>query len=223
MVALLLGCSNAPSHELHAKSLTLPAKEAAPLCADIEDTELRADCSWRVVEELAHDDYDLCAGLCQALPGAMGHECWFLLGENGDEPAACANAGAMADDCRMHLVGRRLMRVSGDFGADEGPVEEVIVALGLSIQDDRPWSAWYRGLHGRAMPLDRSRCDVVADPWRRDICSMSAIPLFHDRLNMARDRGLELCDSVPDEAAYVGPDAVLDQVLAERRGADLCP
>jgi hypothetical protein len=73
------------------------------------------------------------------------------------------------------------------------------------------------------MPLDRSRCDAVADPWRRDICSNSAIPLFHDRLNMARDRKLELCETLPDEAAYASPDPVLDQVLAERREADLCP
>ncbi len=223
MLPLVLACSKPSPEALHAEALRLPAEEAASFCPDIEDPGLRADCAWRVVEERAAQDYDGCAALCSTLPEGLGHECWFLLAENGDEPAACANSGDMADNCRMHLIGRRLMSLEGDFGSQEDEVEAVIIGVGLSVQDDRPWSAWYRKLHSPVRPLDRRRCDAVEDPWRREICQSSAIPLFHDRLNMARDQKLDLCgEALPPAVAYT-PDPGLDDVLVQRRAADLCP
>ena len=121
----------------------------------------------------------------------------------------------------MHLVGQRLMSTPGDYGED-AKAEEVFVGLGLSLRDDRPWSAWYRMLLSRQRVLDRSACSAVTDPWRRDICVNTAIPLFHDRLNMARDKGLDLCTGIPPEAAFV-PEPELDTALAQRRQEDLCP
>ena len=221
MQILLVACKQTPPHQLHAQTLEQPATEAAVLCAEIGSMELRADCTWRVVEELATTKPELCTTLCQDLPGIFGQECWFLLGEHGDDPAACANAGPMADECRMHLVGRRLMGTRGDFSDDDG-AEDVFVGLGLSLGDDRPWSAWYRMLLSRQAVLDRSACTLVADPWRRDICVNTAIPLFHDRLNMARDKGLDLCTGVPAEVAYVA-EPELDAALDQRRLEDLCP
>lgn len=221
MHLMLLACKQPPPHELHAQALALPAVEAAQLCPKIATLELRADCTWRVVEELAAEDPERATALCMELPGTFGHECWFLLAENGDEPSACANAGPMADDCRMHLVGRRLMTTQGDFD-DDSDAEQVFILVGLSLRDDRPWSAWYRMLLDRQPLLDRAECAWVEDPWRRDICENSAIPLLHDRLNRARDQGLALCAELPKTAAYA-PDAVLDAELARRRMEDLCP
>ena len=106
MLPLVLACSKPSPEALHAEALRLPAEEAASVCPRIDEPQLRADCTWRVVEERAAVDYDGCATLCQDLPEGLGHECWFLLAENGDEPAACsANALKSMSPGRTRMLG----------------------------------------------------------------------------------------------------------------------
>lgn len=193
-------------------------QEAAALCRQIRDEGVRTDCAWAVVPRLEGDE---AAALCVTLPdGAAGHECWFLLGEAG-HPAACANAGPMADDCRMHVFSRRIW---DHFGPDVRPGQAEddvllhLVGVGFAPDDPRPWSAWFRQLFTRG-PLDPAACEAVADLDRREVCARTALPVFHDRLNRGRDTDEPLCEQDPPWAVL---DEALQKVLEERRAEDLC-
>ncbi len=192
--------------------------KAAALCHEIEDGPLRADCAWAVVPHLEGEE---AAALCVSLPDtALGHECWFLLGESGD-PSACANAGPMADDCRIHVFSQRIW---SHFDSDVRPgeaEEEVllhVVGVGFAPSDVRPWSAWFRQLFTRGV-LDPTTCLAVEDLDRREVCARTVLPVFHDRLNHGRDTEEGLCEEDP---AWAVLDEPLRLVLEERRAEDLC-
>ena len=191
---------------------------AARLCRGVVDDRLRADCAWAVVPHLERSQG---AALCLTLPDeAIGHECWFLLGESGD-PGSCANAGPMADDCRMHVFSRRIQDHFGPQvrpGELEDDVLLHIVGVGFSPDDPRPWSAWFRQLLTRGA-LDPGACAAVADEARREVCARTVEPVFHDRLNRGRDTGEPLCTEDP---AWAVLDDALRTLLEARRAEDLC-
>ncbi len=230
LLALLACATDAPDptqqRRLHQEALALLPSDpagAAALCPGIEDLELRADCAWATVVELAPRDDQAAGELCMQLKlDTLGHECWFLVGEHGGKPAACANAGPMADDCRMHVLSRRLW---DGFPAETTPGladEDAlmhIVGAGLAPGDERAWSAWYRQLLTRNLPLDPGLCEAVTDPARQEICRRTVRPVFHDRLNRGRDRGEDLCETDPADVAL---DEALRAELEARRGQDLC-
>ena len=229
VILLALACTPERSPEQdrqdHQAALALlpdRAIEAAPLCEGLVDDELRADCAWAVVKELARTDAEASARLCTTLRDTpTGHECWFLLGESAQDPSACANAGAMADDCRMHILSQRLWE---HFGAEVRPGEREddvllhIVGVGFAPADHRPWSAWYRQLFTRS-PVDAAACAAIESAERRGVCESTALPVFHDRLNRGRDLDEPLCDEDPTWAVL---DEALSAALAERRADDLC-
>jgi hypothetical protein len=227
MLLILAACVKEPqdARDLHRQALTLLPQDpdaAALICPQIDAMDLRADCTWAVVETLAPDDAAKGHALCLELPGAFGEECWFLLGETAMDPAACASAGSLADDCRMHVVSNRFMQDFRD--AEPGQVEEqaqqVVIWAGLAPRDPRPWSALYRGVLLNRRPLDPSRCDAVSDPELQAICVSTAVPVFHDLLNHNRDTVGGLCTGeLPFEVVWT-PE--LHAALDERRGADLC-
>ena len=230
MLALLFACARSgPSDaQLHHEALqaleTDPARAAA-LCAAIGEPGLSATCTWSAAEALAATDAAAAKALCGGLSAAGADECHFRLAEVTKDPALCAKAGAHADDCRLHLLSR-------DFsswvprGALPGSVEDAalapIAAVGLSIDDPRPWSALYRWVLGAQRPLDRGLCAAVSDPMRREACLNTAVAVFNDQLSHLRDRGVDLCAGPLPTAATYAPDPALDAALAGRRAADLC-
>ncbi len=201
---------------------------AAAACAPVRDPNLAADCLTAAAEALADNDPDGAEALCVQLPAGVGRdECHFQVAERARDVTRCDRAGAFADDCRLH-------RLSADFGrliprgARPGGFEADLAAAlpdyGLAVDDPRPWSAAYRWVLGSHRPLDRGSCDAVADPDRAEACRHTAVALFDDLLNHARDTRTFPCDGgpLPDRLAHA-PDPVLDQRLAERRARDLCP
>mgnify|MGYP007046926608 CR=1 FL=1 len=231
MLLALLACApDAPApleqRRLHQGALALLPSDpqgAAAICPQIQDLELRADCAWATVVELAPRDDQAAGALCMQLKlDTLGHECWFLVGEHSGKPAACSNAGPMADDCRMHVLSRRLWdRFPADTLpglADEDALMH-IVGAGLAPGDERAWSAWYRQLLTRNEPLDPGLCLAVGDPARQEICRRTVRPVFNDRLNRGRDQGEELCEAEP---TWVLLDQALAQELKARRQQDLC-
>lgn len=216
--ALPLGCEptagGAGAAQRYAEALRTGA------CAEAGAPELRDDC------RLAHLDAaaaEPCAGFETE---RLRDECFFQLAEARKDAALCPRAGAFADDCALHVLSR-------GFGAWVGPgtrpgdrEEEVaahIAAAGLAGDDMRPWSAWYRWVLGGLDPLDRAACDAVAEPARREACRATAVAVFHDRLNNARDRRLVDCatGALPPLLAHT-PDPELDAAL-RRRWTELCP
>ncbi|MFT5586628.1 MAG: hypothetical protein ACI9VR_004227 [Cognaticolwellia sp.] len=228
-LTLLMSCM-APSpgvdRQRHAEAialvLTSPDK-AAPLCRQIGDPALRADCVWAVVEVLASSDPKTSAALCAQTPDRGGEECWFLLGEHGQDPGACANAGTLADDCRMHVFSDRVHN-GLPKGAKPGQVERLVrpwvIWAGFSPEDERPWSATYRQLLVRNSPLDPGSCAAISDPTLTEICTNTAIPVFHDLLNMHRDRSAQLCTGELPFPVVLTP--ALEMELADRRAQELC-
>lgn len=225
MLLLLLACGEdrAPGQDradlLNAldKAASQP-EAAAALCASIPDGVLRADCAWAVVPHL---DSEAAAALCVSLPDtAVGHECWFLVGESGD-PAACANAGPMADDCRMHVFSQRIWdHFDADVvpGTAEDDVLLHLIGVGFSPSDPRPWSAWFRQLFTRGS-VDPAACLAVENAERREVCTRTALPVFQDRINRGRDMDEGLCDADPTWAVL---DEALSRALEARRDEDLC-
>lgn len=228
-LTLLLSCTSSspePDRKRHAQAIALvqtSPTQAAPLCEQIDDPALRSDCVWAVVEVLATSEPETCAALCARAPESGGEECWFLLGEYSEDPSACANAGSLADDCRMHVFSDRLHNELPK-GAKPGEVEETVrpwlIWAGFSPTDDRPWSATYRQLLQRNSPLDPGSCAAISDPALQEICTRTAVPVFHDLLNMHRDKGAQLCTGELPFPVVLTP--ALEAELAQRRAQELC-
>lgn len=226
-LALACGSDRSPEQDRadHQAALALlpdDAPGAAALCQTLRDDELRADCAWATVKVLAREDRVASAALCTGLRDTpTGHECWFLLGETAQDPSACANAGEMADDCRMHVLSARLWQ-HFDAETRPGTAEDEallhIVGAGFAPDDPRPWSAWFRQLMTRGA-VDPAACDAVSTPARRDVCANTALPVFHDRLNRGRDLDEPLCEQEPTWAVL---DDALAAALEARRQDDLC-
>ncbi len=215
---------------LHARALeTLESDPAgaAALCAQVRDPSLAADCGWAAAAALAEEDPLAAEGVCSDLTAAAGalagEECWFLLAEATGEARWCGSAGRFERDCRMHLFTRGARAwVDPDPAEAEAAAAEAMAAVGLDPVDPAPWSAAWRAVLSAQRPLDRGACAAVSDPARREACEMTAIQVFHDRLNRGRDTGASLCEGpLPERLAYL-PDPALDRALAERRAADLC-
>lgn len=189
-------------------------------CADAGAPELRDDC------RLAHLDA-AAAAPCEGFETTrLRDECFFQLAEAREDASLCPKAGAFADDCALHVLSRGFGRGLG-AGSRPGEGEEAvaarIVAAGLAADDMRPWSAWYRWVLGGLDPLDRAACEAVADPARREACRNTAVAVFHDRINNARDRRLVDCatGALPPLLTHA-PDPELDAAL-RRRWTELCP
>jgi hypothetical protein len=228
-LTLLMSCTTSSpeaDRKRHAQAIALvltSPTEAAPLCAQIDDAALHADCVWAVVEVLASTDPELSASLCAETPKKGGEECWFLLGEHNRDPAACANAGSLADDCRMHVFSDRVHNELPK-GAKPGEVEALVrpwvIWAGFSPKDERPWSATYRQLLMRNSPLDPGSCAAITEPALAEICTKTAVPVFHDMLNMQRDRGAQLCTGELPFPVVLSPE--LEEELKQRRAQELC-
>lgn len=182
-------------------------------CGSIHDATLRDDC---LVE---HDRCDEVAGTEAAA------ECWFRRAEAHGDADACAHAGAFEFDCRMHLFTRGFdtwVESGARPGEGEDSVAAHAVAAGLAADDPRVWSAWYRRVLTPQAPLDRGSCDAAPDPTRREACRQTALAVWQDRLNVARDRHLWPCDGSPrPPLLQTTPDPELDAQTAAR--TDLCP
>lgn len=175
-------------------------------CATIDDATLRADCRVQTDQ-------------CEALTGDDAAECWFLRAEARKDPTACANAGAFAFDCRMHLYTRALQAEVKDprIEPDEAAIAARIAAAGFESTDPRPWSAWYRHALSRRRPLDRSVCRALTDADHQQACLQTGLSLYNDYLNVARDRHLYTCDGGPlPELLQTTPDPELDAARAAR-------
>jgi len=235
-LGLLTACEPPPPPDdrgAHAEALALLATptEALAACRTIDSTRapsLAADCRWAIAEALAPDDPAGAGAACAdltALNSLAAEECWFIVAEGSGDGAACDKAGRFEQDCRMHLLTRAALRWPRDLSVTGVAVKglDAINAAGLSSDDQDAWMAAYRVTAARQPPpLDRPACLVALTRGLREACQAAAEGVFHDRLNRARDRGMDLCEGeLPDQVAYV-PDAALDRILAERRAADLC-
>lgn len=196
-------------------------------CQELRATVLREDCVTAAAEALATDRGERAAALCEALdPGPGRDECHFVVAEGTGDAARCARAGAFADDCRLHRLSVDLPALvpppqgPGDF---EPALAAALGRYGLDPTDPRPWSAAYRHVLDRSLPLDRGRCAAVADPARAEACRHTAVALLHDRLNAARSSRTFPCDGGPMPALLrYEPDPELDAAVTARRERDLC-
>ena len=91
-----------------------------------------------------------------------------------------------------------------------------------SPDDPRPWSALYRALLEARTPLDRAVCDAASEPMLVESCRQTALAVYNDRLNRARDR-LRWCPGapVPDALAHT-EDPDLEAMLLRRAEEELC-
>jgi len=220
----------AQTAEAYAQALALVAREpqaGAAACAALSEAALRVDCLGVAAEALAPRDPDAAAAQCASLPeGSARDECHFQVAERSHDAARCDQAGAFADDCRLHRLSTDLLRLlprGTTPGAFEAELAAALPGYGLAPDDPRPWSAAYRWVLGSQRPLDRGSCQAAPDAARREACLHTAVALFQDRLNHARDTGTFPCEGgpLPPELAYL-PDLELDAALAARRGEDLC-
>lgn len=182
-------------------------------CAALPWADLRDDCA---VEHLQ------CA-LTEAEPARW--ECAFREAERDGAPAQCARAGVWADDCRLHLWAGSFEQWAPKAprpGEDEARVGSELARFGFAEGDPRPWSAWYRYVHGHSRPLDRGACARVADPALAEACRQTALAHYGDMLNVARDRKLYPCTggALPAFLEYT-PDPDIDALRKSR--TDLCP
>lgn len=189
-------------------------------CAEIREVDYRDDC-YAATASMRKEDP---CGAIQA--DRMREECWFHVAERTNDPALCVRAGAFRDDCSLHLLSsdfRSWVPVGTLPGQDEERIEEKIREAGMDPEDPRPWSAYYRWLHGGQRPLDRRLCAAVSNPTRQEACYRTGIAHYNDLLNNARDRHIFPCpkgSALPPSLAYT-PDPELDALIAGRE--DLCP
>ena len=206
-------CTGAPSPQAYRDALSSGA------CDTLTDPSLRDDC-W-----LAHLDPTAPEPCVRLTTQKLVDECHFEVAERTGDLSYCREAGAFADDCGIHLLAASFPKwVPADAlpGAYETVVEGHARAAGFADTDPRPWTAYYRWLLGNQHPMDRATCDVLPDPNRRDLCRQAGIALYHDLLNVARDRGVYPCDEapLPDFLQYA-PDPALDMARRRRR-PELC-
>lgn len=232
MALLLLACGRPPADATaYPQALAAVASrpgDAADLCASLRDPALRADCVSAGAERLAAEDASAAAALCASLAeGVFRDECHFQVAEKSHTPARCAEAGAFADDCRLHLWSqdlRELLPLGKGPGEVEAAATAALATYGLASDDLRPWSALYRELLGREKPLDRGACARAPSPALAEVCTRTGAVLYGDRLNRARDRKTFPCAGGPlPTSLLTTPDPELEQMLAERRLRDLCP
>lgn len=180
-------------------------------CEKIDDSDARSAC-------LAE------RGDCGTLTGNPHDECVFRSAERAGDAGKCRDAGAYADDCRLHLLSAGFSKWAPKEplpGRDEALVEPHIIAAGLAVDDPRPWSAWYRYALGARRPIDRGTCASIPEELRREACTHTGIAMYNDLLNMARDKKLYPCDGGPlPEFLATTPDNELDALRAGR--TDLC-
>jgi hypothetical protein len=201
-------------------------------CMRLRDPALADDCALSAVEALA-------AGGAEGTPALLARcaglgdprdrdECAFQVAERRDDPAACAQAGTFADDCRLHLLSQSIPRW---LPANSGPADPSVLAalaretrrVGLSENDQRAASALYRALLEHQPVLDRSACRTLASPWR-EACWHTGLAVYEDRLNQARDRGELPCPGeVLPAALSHSADPELDALLAHRDPGGSCP
>ena len=211
MIALLLACS---SNEDDAARFVEGLRTGE--CGNIHDERLADECR----EATAKVPAD-----CEAIadPTWRG-ECWFQVAEATNDAQLCPNAVPFADDCALHVLSRsfdKWLPTRPRPGEHEDEAARRIAASGLSVDDLRPWSAYYRHVLGASRPIDRAACATIEDPTRRDVCQRTGITMYHDLLNRARDFGGYPCDGgpLPLQLSYT-PDAELDAVRAAR--TDFC-
>lgn len=215
-VSLLTACrGREDASAIHAYQAAL----ATGACETVVDPTLRDDC-W-----LAHLDPTAAAPCSRLTTQKLIDECHFELAERTGEPAHCRDAGAFREDCGIHLLVAsfgRWVPATALPGEHEALIEGYAREAGFSAADPRPWTGYYRWLLGNQHPMDRSTCDVLADPDRRDQCRQAGLALYHDLLNVARDRGVYPCDEapLPDFLQYA-PDPALDMARRRRR-PELC-
>lgn len=182
-------------------------------CTALADARLRDACAVVHVQ----------CGLAEAETARA--ECAFRRAERTGDAAGCAEAGAWADDCRLHLWAASFEGWSPEApraGTDDALVVDHLPAFGFTAGDPRPWSAWYRWVHGHTRPLDRAACAAVLDPEHAEACRQTALAHYGDMLNVARDRKLYPCDGAPlPPFLQYTPDPEIDALRARR--TDLCP
>lgn len=236
---LLLACSGpaAPAdREAYVSAARIAADDpnrASEACERISDPTLRADCGLLALESLARREQVPTQELvdrCGRLPDPLtAQECAFQVAEARNAPLACGPAGRFEDDCRLHLLSRRITRWAPRTGAVADPaalahLDTEIAEVGLPPGDPRAASAYFRWILGRVQPLDRHGCNAIPSPERRDACWQTGRALFEDRLNFARDTGTYPCGGgpLPPLLATV-PDEELEAILDTRERTDLCP
>lgn len=228
-LALALACTR--PDDAHAYPTALAAVRAAPAqaaerCAPLVDPALRGDCVTAGAELLAATDASAAAALCDRAGEARHQdECRFQVAERSGDPARCADAGRFAEDCRMHLWSRWVhdaITPTLGPGAVESTARAQLAAYGFAPDDPRPWSALYRALLEARTPLDRAVCDAAAEPMLVESCRQTALAVYNDRLNRARDR-LRWCPGapVPDALAHT-EDPDLEAMLLRRAEEELC-
>jgi hypothetical protein len=152
-------------------------------------------------------------------------ECGFLRAESSGDYGDCASAGRYVEECRMHLWSADIARWE-PAGVAPGDLETEVAAraalAGFAADDPRPWSAWYRQVLGRMVPLDRAQCEAVTAALPREACLHTALLVYDDRLNVARDKRLYPCDGgeLPPLLRHA-PDTAIQARIAAR--TDLCP
>jgi len=238
LLATAQGCGSGPSASLdllrYQRALDGAASDPAAAwdaCATLHDPTLQGDCRMAVVEAWAghkgtatSDLLARCAGL---EPPWMAGECAFQVGERRQDPNACTQAGDFADDCRLHLATANFDAwMPKDARVDDPALHQRMAAeasaAGLSDDDLRVWSAFFRRVLAQQPAVDRRGCRVLLAPLD-EACLATGVLHYGDRLNMARDQGLYPCDGGPlPNFLTTVEDPELDAIRTTRLARDLC-
>ncbi|MCB9778852.1 MAG: hypothetical protein H6742_09835 [Alphaproteobacteria bacterium] len=208
-------------------------RAAAAGCDAVVESELHGDCMVQAAAAMAPSDAARASALCTSLDGGLHRdECWFRVAEVRGDSALCGQAGAFADDCRLHVFShalRALLPPGVSPASAEPLLATAIPGHGFTEDDPRPWSAAFRWVLGGQRPLDPATCDAVAESSRAEACRQTALAVYSDRLNHARDTGRFPCDADPGdldalpESLRFAEDPALRALLEARRAQDLCP
>jgi hypothetical protein len=195
---------------------------AYSLCGKLHDPQLAQDCVLAVAPQMAKANLSAAMTACKKIEPS--EECFFRLAEKTKDSSLCEKAGPRETDCRLHVFSFGIKDwlpkdATGELLLNTAATH--IEKAGLGKQDPRVWTALWRWRLGASKTLDRAICQPL-DQIQRAQCMRAGEGLFHDRLNHFRDLGMALCQGdLPTDLPYT-PDIGLNDILKERRAADLC-
>ena len=185
-------------------------------CANLLEQPLKEDCQIAAIEKMAAKNPHQVQQNCASLSGIAVAECYFIAAELSANPNDCEKSKPFEQDCKLHLLSNDLLKRKNIT-----PSVEILKDYKLAKDSVEGWTAIFRIHHTKQRPLDLTWCTTV--PYM-DLCRRAGIGLFHEKLNIARDRRTFPCDStsLPKYLRYV-PDRELDEALKTRKQEDLCP
>ncbi len=185
-------------------------------CAELTDQALKQDCQMAAIEKLAKHNPQRIKDHCPTLSGVAISECYFIAAEISKDPSDCEKTSEFSLDCKLHLLSQNLLKVK-----NINPSTKILQEFHLPEDSTEGWTAIFRIHHMKQRILDLQWCETVP---KSQLCRKAGMGLFHERLNIARDKGTFSCTAKDHSKPlrYV-PDQEIESALQQRKQQELCP